>query len=380
MPDRPSPISVPLDAAGRTVRAEVVRGPREDGRYYWRAREEHAASREDRSTEVFDGRRWCTASEAHRALVLYAAHVASPTPTSRLRTVGEVLSAWVATVRGRSDLAATSRSQYELRARALVADVETARLGTERIARAQLEDMRDRLLATHASKTVQGLLAVLRMAWAWARERGYVPAELPRVIVRVRASRAKPIGTPGDAAALLPYLSGWHEAAFRIILATGARPGEAAGITRASCAELDQGWLRLDGKTGPRVVPIDAHGPAAAALRRELAQRDRLAPVVRGTGLLDAAIARAGARAGLDLTPYAWRRGVAVRLRRAGIDRDERAAFLGHGVDVHESEYDIIERSDLASAVQRAGLEELPRGQVLELSAHNSAHTQKRRA
>ena len=86
MPLRPDPLAVPLDATGRTVRAEVVRGPRErDGRWYWRAREEHQGQRQDVSERVLEGGRWLTEGEAHRALVLYAARAVPQMPQARLR-------------------------------------------------------------------------------------------------------------------------------------------------------------------------------------------------------------------------------------------------------------------------------------------------------
>ena len=210
---------------------------------------------------------------------------------------------------------------------------------------------------------------MLRRAWAWARRRGYVSAELPTVRTRRTPTRIKLVGRPDEALAILEHLSGWHEVAFRVVLATGARPGEVCALNRASIAELDQGWLLLRGKTGPRAVPLDPHGPAARGLRRELAARGRLAPATGGQALRKSwarAVRRAGVREGLTL--YAWRRAVARALRVAGVDLDERAAFLGHGVDVHSTVYDRVEREDVARAIRRAGLEELPEGRVLEMA------------
>lgn len=130
MPVVPDPLSVPLDAAGRTARAEVVRGPRErDGRWYWRIREEHQGQRQDVSAAVLTGGRWLTPGEAHRALILHAAQ-ATPAPTARLRTLGEVLSAWVAAVRTWRDLARVSRAVYEARAVFLASDTVLAALST----------------------------------------------------------------------------------------------------------------------------------------------------------------------------------------------------------------------------------------------------------
>lgn len=382
MPVTPDPLSVPLDAAGRTARAEVVRGPRErDGRWYWRVREEHQGRRQDVSAAVLMGGRWLTPGEAHRALILHAAQ-ASPVPTVRLRTLGEVLGAWVAAVRTWRDLARVSRAVYEARAVFLSSDAELAALSTSQPERLgpSLEAARDRLLATHAPATVHHSLAALRRAWKWASAPGreYVVGQLPQVRVRMRATRRKAIGTPGEAAAILQHLGGWHEAAFRVVVAVGARTGEACALDRASIAELDAGWLVLNGKTGPRTVRLDPRGPAAAALRRELLQRPRLAdcrPEGATTTFL-AVFRRAVQKAGVsaELTPYAWRRRAAVSLRRAGVDVTERAAILGHGVDVHLSDYDIADRADVAAALARVDLERLPEGRVLDLSAHNPAH------
>lgn len=121
MPPRPDPLAVPLDATGRTVRAEVVdnRYRERDGRWYWRAREEHQGQRQDVSERVLEGGRWLTAAEAHRALVLYAARVAPQTPQARLRTLGEVLGAWVYAQRQRRDITPGTLTVIEARAKML---------------------------------------------------------------------------------------------------------------------------------------------------------------------------------------------------------------------------------------------------------------------
>lgn len=382
-PSRPEPITVPLDPSGaRTVRAEVVdqRWREKDGRWYWRAREEHAGQRRDVSAEVFaEGSRWRTPTEAHRALMAYALGAVGSVPQARLRTVGEVLSAWTAHVRDRRDLALASRRALETKARMLSADDVLHAMSTSMVTEAALEDARDRLLRTHAGNTVANGMLVLRQAWKWAKKRGYVVADLPHVTARRKLVKPKLVGTPGEAAAILAHLRGWHAVAFRVIVATGARPGEAAALTRASIAELDQGWIVLEGKTGPRSVPLDPHGPAARGLRAELAQRPALAPP-SGVHALRKAWEMALAKAGLspDLTLYAWRRAAAIALRRAGIDVTERAAILGHGVDVHLESYDRAQAPDVVAAMARAKLEELPEGRVIDLSAHTAAH--KRRA
>lgn len=383
-PPRPDPITVPLDVTGRTIRAEVVdsRYRERDGRFYWRARVEAQGARHDVSGDALNLNghpcRWLHPVEAHHSLMRYALESASAnaTPPARLATMEEVLSAWIAAIKGRPDLTRHSREAFTSRARLLVSDERFASLSTtlKPTTRAALEDARDRLGQTHASHTVSAALKALRAAWAWARDRGYVAGELPAVRVRIKLVRPKPVGTPGEAAAVLQHLRGWHNVVLRVILATGARPGEACALDRSVLPDLDRGWLRLGGKTGVRLVPIDAHGPAARGLRAELATRETLGGK-QAVQCFEQAFRRARKAAGLEhLTPYAWRRATAAALRRAGLDIVERAAVLGHGVDVHGESYDAAQLPDVVSAVRRAGLEELPEGRVLELSAHNPAH------
>lgn len=153
--------------------------------------------------------------------------------------------------------------------------------------------------------------------------------------------------------------------ALRVAVATGARTSELTSIDRTSIQRLDEGWLELRGKTGPRAVYVDPEGPAACALRAWLAEHERLAPRW-GSSSLRQVLRRACRRALVpSYTPYALRRAFAGKLRRAGMDVTERAAIMGHSAAVHLTSYDRAQPDDLRAGMAGAKLEELPDGVLL---------------
>lgn len=323
MTERPAPISVPLDAAGRTVRAEVVRGPRErDGRWYWRATRGGARG-EDVSADVLRAGRWLSPEHAARAVREAAERSRAP----RRRTVAELLAKYEAHVEATARSAHTVTFVVQAVRRLDLDALAQAELST--LTRDALQAARDRMLQTYASHTVARDLKVLATAWRWADSEGVSLPPWPGVRVTVYETRAKPTARDAEVEAIaadLAALDDWRIVAYWILVETGARRSEVMSL-RLEDVDLSTGHVRVRGKltkrAGPsatRTIPLPADGDALPALRRWC--RDRLPgplwPRPSGSAL-DHAVRDAALRAGVRvMAPGAWRRRADGQLIGAG--------------------------------------------------------------
>lgn len=357
MPRKPSPLTV------GALHARVVRGPRTDGRYYWRARR-YVDGKED---SPWTG--WATRDEALREL---AALLASGTldaprnPYEDVRTFRDLLECWIATRKERSDLARGTVDNYVRKARYLADGLGDVLL--ERADVVTLESYRDRRLrAGVATSTLVLEFNILRIAWRWGREVGVCPPRsLPRVALRARRLRPAVTPTPEHVRAVAARLTGWARVAFLVQYATGARTGEVAALTWEA-VDLEAGTVRLCGKTGPRVVPLAVE--ALEALKT--LPRDGGGPfwgVRRDTVRLGLGghITRACREAGIPgFPPYGLRRAAVDRFARAGVDIGTAAAFLGHSPMIMLQHYRRVSLDDMRGAVAAARLGALDGGQVV---------------
>lgn len=254
---RPAPLRL------ESLSCTVVRGPRQDGRWYWRARRADAT--------LWTG--WATREEASAAC---ARLTLGEQPQGGVCTVGELVGHWFAEAEDRAEsgqLAQTSLDTLRAVVRALRRDLGAVRVDAitvstlERYRDARLrpappprreEGQRGRLPRRGglASETVARELRLLRQVWTWAHERGLVPSPtLPRVAMRVRAEVERYTPSPAEVAAVLDHLDGWAWLAVRLLWATGCRLGEIASLRRRD-VDASRALLRVRGKTGPREVAI----------------------------------------------------------------------------------------------------------------------------
>jgi len=357
MPRSPSPLTV------GTLHARAVRGPRQDGRWYWRARR-FVDGKED---SPWTG--WATRDEALRelaALIAGGTLDAPRNPYEDVRTFRDLLECWIATRKERPDLSKRTVDNYVRKARHLAAGLGDVLL--ERADVLTLERYRDRRLrAGIASSTLALELNILRIAWRWGREVGVCPARaLPRVELRARRVRPAVTPAPEHVRVVASRLAGWKRVAFLVQYATGARTGEVAALTW-DAIDVEAGTVRLCGKTGPRVVPLAAEAlEALQTLPRDDAGRFWGVSAYTVRVSLSMYMARACREAGIpEFQPYGLRRAAVDRFARAGVDIGTAAAFLGHSPMIMLQHYRRVSLDDMRTAVAAARLGALDGGQVV---------------
>lgn len=342
------------------VRLCVARGPRE-GRWYWRAQVREAG----RYREVWCG--WADEETAVREVAALVAQHGLHVPPGRVDTVADLLGYWKGHQRARTDIRERTRADATHLARRLRQELGAIRC--DRLDRATLEAYRDRQIrAGMAPRTVAWHLSVLGAAWRYGRSVGLVEGDYPAIRVRVEDRAPKVTPTPGQVAAVLDHLHGWRGTLARLLFATGARIGELAQL-RWEDVDLEDGLVSLEGKTGPRTVPL----PCGAL--EELAALPRSGTYVLGVQPRTAALGfRVALRAACDAagvprwTPHGFRRLATDTLYRSGVDVGTAAAYLGHSPQVALRYYRQASAEDLRAAVGKARLGVLPEGKVVALT------------
>lgn len=351
-PKRPKPI--PLGK----VRIRVHRGPRADGRWYWRADRQAGEGREI----VWSG--WGTPDEAEAATgrELYArGEPRGERKVEQVRTLHDLLDTWAASQRARQDVSEHTKRNAEDAVARLSGTIGGVLV--ERLDQRDIERHRDQ--CGDSGATIQRDLKYLRQAWRWGRQLGVVPLrDLPTVRVVVRPVRSRLTPTREIVALLLADVRAHSEATYRgvvLIAATGARPGEvcpteASTGLRWGAFARDLRSVELVGKTGPREVQL--HPEVTAELQRwgrgapdELVC-DRTDETVRRR-LRDAA---ERLKLGSTVTPTGLRRYVTDALYDSGAGPDVESAVVGHSPEVAQRNYRRIRAAKQREAVLRAGL------------------------
>jgi integrase len=349
------------------VRVRVHSGPREDGRWRWRAdRATGVVAGKERREAVWSG--WGTREEAEQAVIDRLAEKGERfVGASDIRTVYDVLDVWIADYEPRCRSPRTARHRRYCAERLGKSELGSVLIG--QIGRRAIERYRDQAMTTGAASTTREDMVTLRMAWSWARERGYVPdLDIPTVEVRVRRQDAV-YGryTPRleEIARVLADLKVRSPSAYRaarLLFATGARRHEIARL-RWDQVDLVRGVVQIgeDTKTGGREVAL--HPDVVAELRTWERDGELVhgASVHAGEGSLNNRIRAACKALGLPVWSAKGLRQAAVRqLYRTGSDPGVAGAQLGHSPKVALKHYDEVRAEDLAVAVARAGLGVLP--------------------
>lgn len=351
------------------LRLNVVRGPDEAGRWYWRARR----FRDNASETVWCG--WGTTDEADRAVaeLVSKGSVARHHQDDTADTIRDLCELYVARQRRRADITTESVDTLKIMLKRVSAGIGDVKV--DRIDSATLERHRDtRLRAGGAPASIRAELVRLRAAWTWGQEMGLVPMRaLPRVRVTAEPRNCRTTPTRGDLIAVLAQLQGWQRLAVLLFAATGARLGELADLRWQDVA-LDRAELTVTGKTGTRVVPIAA--PVVASLELWRAEHPRHAEGDRIWGVGGSSVrakmrlilAKACERAKVPrFTAQGLRRAAVDALYRAGVDPAAAAAVVGHSPAVALAAYRRATEADRRRAVRAARLGYLDDTQVLSI-------------
>jgi integrase len=216
-----------------------------------------------------------------------------------------------------------------------------------------------------ANSTINTEVATFRLAHRWGRE---VAADQVSDLQFPRKLKETPVRsrrTPTDAEVLRVlehFCEGWPRLAFRVAWETGARPHELH--VRVCDVELEDdgvGWIRLDGKTGPRTVPVSAllaRDLLAWAEQHHRHGEDTLFGVAEYTITRRLRQENRAACAAADVPhfhPYGLRRATDDRLGRERVDPATWAAFTGHSVETAARKYRQVTKEDLRLARRGSG-------------------------
>lgn len=301
------------------------------------------------------------------ALLAAGAHLNQEAPASgpsEVRTIQDLLECWLGAQHERHDLRPATKLSYTHTARGVVATAGEVHL--DRVSLRTLEQLRDRLGQSFGPTTVRQHLVVLRIAWRWGFELGFVPREtLPRLAIKI-PTKLRHTPSPEDVAAVLDELTGWHRLALALAWATGGRVGEITKL-RWSDIDLERATVTLNGKTGPRVVPLGRAVHARLCETPPGARTGLLTPFASANEAMAAALRVACRRA--EVTPFTvhgLRRLAVDQMLASGVDIGTAAAITGHSPAVMLTYYRQSTEADRRRAVATAGLGELPStGKVL---------------
>lgn len=348
---RPKPASV------GPVQVSVVRGPRDDGRWYWRGRVSEAG----KQRTVWTG--WATSAEAVRACAGVVSGAPGTPGDTTADTVREVLGYWRASQEGSTALSPHTISAIRGRTPHLTRLM--GHIGVDRVTRATLETYRDARIREGAAPRTVGLeFGYLRQAWRWAYEaRLHDERPLPSVRIVPRDVRSRYTPTRVELARVLAQLDGWARLATLLYASTGARLREVAAL-RWGAVDLEAGVARLSGKTGPRPVPLPR--PIVEALRPLVGDPDdfvlgrEVSTVTSGYGR---ALTKACAAAEVPrFSPHGLRRHVTDLILGAGVSIEIEAKMLGHSPQVSRRRYLGLKEDEHRVAARMArlgyGLEE----------------------
>ena len=211
-----------------------------------------------------------------------------------------------------------------------------------------------------APSTIRQTVLLLRQAWGHGRVRGWVPArDLPQVrFPKPRRVNNRHTPTYADIASAREALSQpWHRVLLDVLTETGARPGEVAAWRWENCQDGDR--VLLDGKTGPRWVPMTARLRAALdgwSTEQGEPSRGPVWPSASRPGLrLNSALRRVCPLAGVaTFSCYGLRRRVAstliARIGIGGFGVHTYEAWMGHSYAVGRRIYAEVNPERLGNA------------------------------
>ncbi len=372
MPPKTPPTSPAKPSTIRVgqVGVYVMRGPREDGRWYWSAT---APTAEGKRRTVWSG--WGTPLEAESAVAkawgaadAEAKSIVRADPTAL--TVAALLESFAADCATRAYLSATTTTARNAHGKNLV-----RLLGGYALSKVGHTHTRGYLNARMAEgiadRSAWAELTTLRTAWRWglgAKLHGEPWPGMPphRLTPHEPGARPDTVDTAWDVADwIAANCEPWTAAAYLLAKVTGCRTAEGWHV-RVGDIDLDDGTIRFPaGKTGARTVAIDAD--ACAALAQYVAGRkpeERYAGTVTLASYhtcLNRAITRACAALGVArYTAYGLRRQAVDAAYHAGVSPTVAGAQTGQTPEVAQRIYLVVPLADQKDAAEKIGLGRRP--------------------
>ena len=283
-----------------------------------------------------------------------------------IRTFGDMASAWIIeqenrVMPGKGGITDGTHANYKACVKKIADPVfGLADVLPERVTKRVLEDYRDARLRSGASpRRVNLEMKIIRWAWDWGRDRGYVRSTEPLPSIRATVSARKFSNchyTPRDCEVrdvLDDLAQRDHEVWFAVwlLFSTGARVGEVVDLRRLDIdrrtRELILGvGCRHGGKTGGRRFPLPGLPPLPDNLLNELEDRadgsalPLLGLARDGRQQLQGFLSRACRRTGVPrFTPHGLRRAFVDRALDLGMEPGTVAALTGHTPQVMYQHY-----------------------------------------
>lgn len=361
---RPEPVSLGW------ARASVVRGPRADGRWYWRIR-----AKGSRQT-VWTG--WATTEEATVEVGRELASGPAPRPSEpevgRPETLDDLLCDWLAHQERKRDagtIAPLTYSSYKTIVQHWRAEAAASVL----LNALSLPDLEETALIWKASglapRTINGYIEAVGYALNWGAQRGYCRK------LRTREARLKVDGyvnnsrtpTPAEVGRIAAQMHEPYKSLLLIEAWTGARVSEVAALTPDSYLDAETSLVlsgrdserERRGKTGTRVVPLPPEAvPVLRALQASALEADApyLVPLPKYvTGAMNQALRRACKAAKVErFTNHGLRRMVVMRLLDGGVDLKTISTITGHSIQTLLKDYVRPDEDRRRAAVVQSGL------------------------
>jgi len=349
-PRRPKPVRM------GEVRAAAKRPPRrtDPARWYWQA----TIRRDGSDHTVLTG--WFTRRELERELARRVAtdEIEQPRPTG---TVYGLVDQWAAEFAASSRVTPGTKQSAATCARRIVAVMGDVRV--DRVDLPTLEQAVDELLAQgFAPSTVRTTWRYVVQIWNWGRVRGLAPdRSLPKVVLPKGEPRNNHyVPTPAEAAKVLDEIpNDWRRLVAEVLFGTGCRVGEVLTLTWDDIRLNARPGLLVNGKTGPRFVPLSDSLLRLMRETKDTASTDATywhgcaAPRAEAIRL---SLRRACVAAGVPrFTTKALRHLAATEMARSGVPVRTAASVLGHSPEVMLRIYTKVREDDRDEAVEALG-------------------------
>jgi len=323
---------------------------------------------------------WYSRDEAMAA----AAHLVNkglpaytPLGVHRVRTIGDLLSAWhgyqqarvVPDGGGVGGIKPSTGNFYAKAAGHLL-----AWLGSVSVYELSEDDVQGYLQNRHkegaSSRLLLGELRAFRQAWKWGMKRELIPTRpFPDVDFKVDQSTYvinHRTPTPGDVAAVLKHMEDDYRLGVLLLYAMGARIGEVCNLRRK---DVDaSGVVTVRGKNQSRRVPLRPTVLAEVVDRLDGSDEYLLEFSVKWrTTALRSRLKRACKAAGIaPFTPHGFRRLAVDTMARNGVDAGTAASLTGHSPVVMLCFYRQVSDEDRARAAAVSGLGDVPKDETVE--------------